>query len=72
MIVCVEEACDDILRRARGLSAAEWHEYHFVAVKRRSILASVLAHKSAAAVARGKIGARVHCQSQGGHMRAEG
>ncbi len=72
MIVRIEEARDDILRRARGLSAAKWHEHHFVAVKRSSIPASVLAYEGTTPVARGKIGARVHRQSQGCHVGAQG
>ena len=68
MIVRIEEARDDILWRAAGSSPAEGHEDHFVAVKRRSIPASVFADERTAAVVRRKIGACVHGYAQRRHV----
>jgi len=72
VIVCIEEAGDDVLRRAAGFSAAERHENHLVSVKRTSIPTSVFAYEGAAAVACGKVGACVHRDTQWRHMRAQG
>src|SRR3981081_4861367 len=57
LIFRIEEAGDDVLRRAAGLSAAKRHEYHLVAVKRASIQASVFAYERGAAADCGKHGA---------------
>ena len=71
VIVGIEEAGDDILRRAAGLSAAEGHEDHLVAVERRSIPASMFADEGTAAVVCRKIGAGGHRDTQGRHVRAQ-
>src|SRR6202022_194313 len=69
LIVGIEEAGDDVLRRAAGLSAAKRHEHYLVAVKRASIPASVFADERTAAVVCGKVGACVHRYTQWRHVR---
>lgn len=70
VIVRIEKACDDILRRPAWLSAAKRNENNFVTVKRRSIPTSVFAHERTAAIVFGKRGARVHDNTQWRYVRA--
>ena len=71
MIIGIEEAGDDVLRRVARLSMAERHEHHLVAVQRSSIPASVFAYERTAAEVRGKFGAVVHRHAQGCHVGGE-
>jgi hypothetical protein len=70
--VRVKEAGHDILGDARGFAAAERDEYDLVALERRAIPASMLAHERAAPVVHGQINACVHGKSQWGNVGAEG
>ena len=72
VVVRVKEAGHDILGDARGFAAAERDEYDLVAVERRAISASMLAHERAAPVVHGQINACVHGKSQWGNVGAEG
>src|SRR3982074_1521119 len=68
MIVGIEEARDDILCWAARPSAAKGNEDNLVAVKRRSIPASVFADERTATIVCGKVGARIHGDTQWRHV----